>query len=129
MRLLILGCVLVLAGCEAATAIEPTATPRPTRMPDYAVVYRVTTDTVTQHVALTYRNAQENSEQQTGRITGGDWESRFTAEPGQFLYVSVQNRDDSGTVTCEILVDGRVIESATSRGGHVIATCSGSVPR
>lgn len=49
-------------------------------------------------------------------------------ESGQFLYISVQNQSASGTVTCSIVLDGKVISSNTSTGGYVIATCEGRVP-
>lgn len=47
---------------------------------------------------------------------------------GAFVYLSVQNGDDAGTVTCRILVDGVTISENTSSGGHTIATCSSRVP-
>jgi hypothetical protein len=47
---------------------------------------------------------------------------------GDFVYLSVQNRDAAGSVTCRITVDGRVLSENTSTGGYVIATCQGRVP-
>jgi hypothetical protein len=47
---------------------------------------------------------------------------------GDFVYLSVQNTDAAGSVTCRILVDGVVLSENTSTGGYVIATCSGRVP-
>lgn len=47
---------------------------------------------------------------------------------GDFVYLSVQNTMDSGSVTCRILVDGKVVAENQSDGGHVIATCKGRVP-
>jgi hypothetical protein len=50
-------------------------------------------------------------------------------QPGAFVYLSVQNADAAGSVTCRIKVDGTVISENTSTGGYVIATCQGSVPK
>lgn len=47
---------------------------------------------------------------------------------GGFVYLSVQNKNAAGSVTCRILVDGKVISENTSTGGYVIATCSSRVP-
>jgi hypothetical protein len=47
---------------------------------------------------------------------------------GAFVYLSVQNRDASGSVTCRITVDGYVVSENTSVGGYTIATCKGRVP-
>lgn len=50
----------------------------------------------------------------------------FFFEPGSFVYISAQNQDSSGSVTCRITVDGVVIAENTSSGGYTIATCKGS---
>lgn len=47
---------------------------------------------------------------------------------GDFVYLSVQNSDAAGSVTCRIAVDGVVISENTSTGGYVIASCKGVVP-
>lgn len=47
---------------------------------------------------------------------------------GDFVYLSVQNADAAGSVTCRITVDGVVISENTSTGGHIIASCKGVVP-
>lgn len=49
-------------------------------------------------------------------------------ERGDFVYLSVQNGDAAGSVTCRIVVDGNVISENTSDGGYTIATCSSRVP-
>ncbi|NDC79125.1 MAG: hypothetical protein EBZ67_14835 [Chitinophagia bacterium] len=46
--------------------------------------------------------------------------------PKDFGYICVQNRPDSGTVSCTITSNGRVIESNSSSAECVIATCSGT---
>jgi hypothetical protein len=44
------------------------------------------------------------------------------------VYLSVQNQNAAGSVTCRILLDGMVVSENTSTGGYVIATCQGRVP-
>ena len=43
----------------------------------------------------------------------------------KFVYVSVQNQNSSGSVTCTIKRNGEVYQTTTSNGAYVIATCSG----
>ena len=44
---------------------------------------------------------------------------------GEFVYVSLQNQNRDGSVTCTIKGDGAVRKQTTSDGAYVIATCSG----
>lgn len=65
----------------------------------------------------------------------GDTGLTFPTQPGAFVYLSVQNHNDSGSVTCRITIKtvtgnlevSRVISENTSSGGHVIASCKGRV--
>jgi hypothetical protein len=50
-----------------------------------------------------------------------------TFRAGEFLYLSVQNGEERGTVSCSIEVDGRVVASNSSQGGFAIATCKATV--
>jgi hypothetical protein len=86
----------------------------------YSITYRV--KGTTGSADLTYQNAQGGTEQKNVKPP---WESKFTAKPGAFLYVSAQNQWDAGSITCEILVDGTVVKTSTSDGGYKIASCSG----
>lgn len=47
---------------------------------------------------------------------------------GDFVYLSVQNKDAAGSVTCRISVGGNLVSKNTSTGGYTIATCKGVVP-
>jgi hypothetical protein len=47
---------------------------------------------------------------------------------GDHLYISLQNKQDAGSVTCRIKVGDTVIDEATSSGGHVVVSCVGKVP-
>ena len=60
----------------------------------------------------------------------------FPFPSGAFVYLSVQNQNASGSVTCRITdqattgsyTSSTVISENTSSGGYVIATCQGKVP-
>ena len=86
----------------------------------YVVTYRVTGDIA--RASLTYETA-EGTEQRTVNVP---WEMKFTAERGQFLYLSAQNEEDRGTITAEILLGGEEWKKATSDGAYAIASVSGS---
>ncbi len=59
------------------------------------------------------------------QASDGKW---YPPAHGAFVYISVQNRGDSGSVTCSITVDNVVVAENTSSGGYVIASCDGLVP-
>lgn len=90
------------------------------------ITYEVTGKPPTTGASLTYENVGGNTEQHDVSLP---WKMNFTAETGQFLYVAAQLRQASGfEITCRITADGQVIETATSSGDYVIATCSGRAP-
>ena len=92
------------------------------RLETHAITYRVTGSGLGV-VDLTYQNANDASEQMND--VAMPWTLKFNARPGQFLYVSAQNQKQTGTVICEILLDGVVVKTARSSGAYVIASCSG----
>lgn len=47
---------------------------------------------------------------------------------GDFLYVSVQNQGDSGSISCAISAGGRVLASNRSSGAYAIVTCEARMP-
>lgn len=111
--------LLLIAGCQG----EPEDSPAPIQESSSVSVwleFRGVGD-------LTYTNATGNTEQRSDRSPKGAWETaaQFETEPGEFLYLSIQNSLESGSVECRILVENEVIESARSSGAFVIATCSG----
>jgi Mycobacterium membrane protein len=75
---------------------------------------------------LTYRNPEGGTVQTSVRLP---WEVSFDAKGGTFLSVSAQNQGVSGSVTCEILLDGDSRTTSTSNGAYVIAECSNSAER
>jgi len=105
--LLLLGILAaLLAGCGG---------PRP-------ISYRITGTTGSVDVTLT--NASGGMEQ---RNVGPPYTLNFDGASGKVLYLSGQNKWDAGVVTCEILVDGQVVQTATSSAPFGIATCRGSI--
>lgn len=72
-------------------------------------------------VALTYRNASGASEQ---RDDQPPWSIEFAAETGAYLAVTAFNKTNSGTVSCKLYVDGRLVQEASSEGGYKLARCS-----
>ena len=93
--------------------------------PTYQVKYKV--GGTTSQASLTYENAQGGTEQMDVRVP---WEKTIgTVERGDFLYLSAQNQNDSGSITCEIWVDGNRWKHSISSGAYVIASCNGSAGR
>jgi hypothetical protein len=121
--------LLLLAGCgggDTSDRYPPLPTvPAASHPTTHSVMYRVTTGG-NRRVDLTYENEGGNGEQRSNVRT--PWQVSYRMQDGDFVYVSAQLQA-YGIVTCEILVDGAVVETATSSGQYVIATCSGSVGR
>jgi Mycobacterium membrane protein len=91
----------------------------------YQVTYRVSGYRASSlpEGSLTYTNAGGDTEQRGKEAL--PWEKSFSARPGAFVYVSVQNAHDYGSVKCEILLNGIVVKESSSQGAYVIASCSG----
>lgn len=106
-RVCILGVLVVaLAGCGSPQHIT----------------YRITG--TTKNVDITMSNASGGTEQ---RNVGTPWYVSFDANGGRSLYISGQNKWDAGVVTCEILVNDKVVQTASSNVAYGIATCSGAL--
>lgn len=95
----------------------------PSSTPDLApngqVTYTVTGSASSVMVTMQTPSGQT---QQVGALTSYS----YSFDPGNFLYISAQNQDASGTVTCTISEDGAVISTNTSDGGYTIASCQGT---
>jgi hypothetical protein len=108
-----------------AIPVQPTAQIAPAPAPDkHNVTYLVTSR---MDFNVTYQNAQGGTQQDDGFK---EWKKDFRIAPGQFVYVSAQNGDDSlfAKITCTIKVDGVEFKTSTSEGAYKIATCSGPLP-
>jgi hypothetical protein len=115
-----------------ATPPTPPASPAPaTGSPtvsrgefSFKVTYRVSGSA--EQVNLTYRDAQGGTQQTSAKLP---WQHTFDARGGSFLYISAQNKQNWGAVTCEILIDGETRTNSTSSGAFVIAECSNAADR
>ncbi len=127
-----------LGDCISPRTAAPTLPPPPTAPPTTApptTAYvpppppSVTYDLTGQgSVSVTLQNASGGTEQfETGLPYHLDLgpAGTFGGLSG-FVYISAQLQS-SGSVTCEIKKGGQVIQTATSTGQYVIASCSGSV--
>jgi hypothetical protein len=117
MKYLILIAALFLSACAAATptAAPPTNTPEPINR---QVIYRVTGDG-TWSASVTYKKPDGATEQADIELP---WETQLMASSG-FLYVSAQNANEFGSITCEIVTGSQTLSEATSEGAYKIATC------
>lgn len=124
----------IVLGLVASFAISaliwayPPSTPAPANS-THTVLYEVEADSVTgsgRTGLVTAGTPAGGTTQRTGLlpITG-----TFTFSTGEAVYVSVQNQQPAGSVTCRITVDGVVVSENSSSGGYTIATCQGRVPR
>jgi hypothetical protein len=117
---------LVLAGCSSSgdEAVDDDAAV------DYApvtseVVYEVEGDPAYAEVTLETPtgSTQVSPDLPMGFKDGG--KLTYTFSPGDFVYISAQNPDEYGSVTCRITVNGEVISENTASGSYAIATCKG----
>jgi hypothetical protein len=60
------------------------------------------------------------------QTTDGKWLVFTDFQRGDSLYLSVQGNEDTTTVTCRILVDGKKVSENVATGAYSIATCKGS---
>lgn len=74
---------------------------------------------------LTYQNANADTSQESGAIV--PWDYSFTADVGEFLYISAQRGEAPGDITCSIQVDGVTVETNTSSGPFTICQASRSL--
>lgn len=75
-------------------------------------------------VSVTLQNATGGTEQYTSVSVPHTY--TFNDYTDWYLYIAAQNEGESGSVTVKILVDGEVIDTATSSGAYVIASASGT---
>jgi hypothetical protein len=106
--------LLALMGCKDNEPAGPET---------YQVKYSVTGSAT--KVDITY----ENEDGGTSQVAGASvpWSYSFTGEKGDFVYISAQNQDSTGTVTVTIYRDGDTFKTSTSSGAYVIATASGTL--
>ena len=98
---------------------------------DHKVVYKVTGTTKQASITMTTGGGDTSQQSDvdvplTSKSAGAEGLTQ-TMKSGQFFYISAQNSNDHGSITCSVEVDGVVVKTATSSGGYVIASCSGTV--
>ena len=109
----------VVFGCGGTSSYPPPKS-------DYTVKYDVIGESGCRAASLTYENAQGGGEQFDAKLPFSKY---YTMEKGSFAYISAQNDNDRGKITCRIYVDGVEWKKSTSSGAYVISTCSGLVGR
>lgn len=122
--MIIIGVILILMIGDSSGSSGNTSSgiSRPSEKTSYKVKYEIP-GTATS-VSITLQNAQGGTEQGDYKVP---FSQIFTFQSGEYVYISAQNNDDHGTVTCKIYVDGVEVKSSTSTGAFVIATCRGSL--
>lgn len=117
---------ILFASCSAES-LQSTPTPVPIPQPQTYTIEYIVTHSTAGDISLTYENATGGTEQLETRASGGEWRQTYRLPVGAFAYISVQNKEDNGTVSCSIMQNGLLWKTSTSSGAYVIATCSGSV--
>jgi len=128
----LLATALVTAGCTMETTADPNISASPSTGKSgkddkggkddtsadglHTVVYTVTGPS---SALITY-STPSGQEQDNGADL--PWKKKFKAKGGEFLSVSAQN-SGSGTITCEITVDGKVVKRARSKGSYAVVSC------
>jgi hypothetical protein len=90
------------------------------------VIYNVDGLDGAARASLTYTNEQGGTQQEDNVAL--PWRKALSVPRGQFVYVSAQNQDGYGGVSCDIRVDTQLFKHSESRGAYVIASCSGLTP-
>lgn len=115
------------AGSTESTATQAVA--EEAVLPENRVSYRV--DGTAQSASITATTPggmQQHDVALPMTTTSGEVGLSFQSSPGEFVYISAQNRSDEGTVTCSIMLDGLVVATNTSTAAYGIATCEYSIP-
>lgn len=90
----------------------------------YSVRYRVAG--TAKAGSMVWENSQGGTEMGDYNLP---WQKSFTFAGGDFVYISAQNQGETGSIICQIWVNGVKWKESTSTGAYSIATCSGSVGR
>lgn len=108
---------------QAGTPQSPTQSP--TQSPPksgHVVVYRIRGSAP--RALITY-STPSGQEQENGAAV--PWKKAIKTHGVDTATISAQNQAASGTITCEITVDGKLVKRSTSSGGYAIATCTATI--
>lgn len=88
-----------------------------------AVKYEVTG--TAELVNVTYQNNNGGISQVTDASL--PWSMTFSGNPEDYVYLSAQNQEETGSITVTIYKNNDVFKSATSTGSYVVASVSGTL--
>ncbi len=122
MKKLAIGCG-VIAVLAIAIIIGVCASAGNELSKDHDVKYEVTGSA--QSADITYQNEDGGTSQLSDEPL--PWSISFKGDAMDFVYVSAQNKGETGSVTATIYKDGEQFKSSTSSGAYVIASADGSL--
>jgi hypothetical protein len=122
---------LALAGCSKSPTPEQAAASRSAVRAALATQITYQLEGTASSADITMQTPTGTSQQAGVKIPlttkAGTVGITYTFQAGDFVYISAQNNDDSGSVTCKIVTEsGKVISSNTASGAYAIASCKGS---
>lgn len=92
---------------------------------EITVQYRVSGDAKSANIIyVVYEGEKGESRQATVKLP---WKKSFDAMEGEFVYVSSQASKRSGSVKCEIVVDGESFKEERADGSSGVASCEGMI--
>lgn len=106
--------------------VTRTPAPQRTQVTTAANVVTYNVTGTAHRASLTLENDTGGTDQFTVNVPWREQYSRFTRN--DFVYVSAQNEGTSGTLICEIRVNGILEYSGSATGQYAICTASGIVP-
>jgi hypothetical protein len=109
---LIVVSLMIMACSFGCISSHPTA--------DYKADYDVVGEG-TGSASVTYTNQSGGTEQRDVRLP---WHESFPVRSGDFLYISAQNKNGSGSITIYISINKQTRKTASSEGAYVIASSS-----
>lgn len=114
--------ILGLIAPSTPSGLSPARSTTSSTAQSYKVTYKVGGST--SKASITIQNSSGGTEQREVRVP---WSTSFHAKPGQFVYLSAQNKSEYGTVDARIELNGKTVQSASSNEEYGIASVSGSL--
>jgi hypothetical protein len=110
-----------------AVAQQPTQPTQPVYQPPagHSVKIEVTGSPSEIVTDVTYQDLASDDTAQDSSMAVPYWRSWANVPNGTWVYISAQNENHRGSITCNVYVDGILWKTTTSNGGYVICTASG----